>query len=218
MRINRYLALATGISRRAADAAILAGQVTVNGQTPQTGQDVTEQDKVLFQGKLAQAPVSLQTILLNKPAGYVVSRDGQGSATIYDLLPTSLHNLKPVGRLDKDSSGLLLLTNDGALAQELTHPKHAKDKVYSVTLNKPLLLADREAIQQGVELDDGPSSLQLRQGASEKQWRVLMREGRNRQIRRTFEARGYTVTKLHRTHFGSYAIGSTPPGQYITVS
>jgi 23S rRNA pseudouridine2605 synthase len=217
MRINRYLALATGMSRRAADLVIAEGQVTVNGQTPQAGQDVTEQDKVLFQGRPVQAPASLQTIALNKPVGYVVSRDGQGSPIVYDLLPAGLHNLKPVGRLDKDSSGLLLLTNDGTLAQELTHPKHTKEKIYELTLDKPLLPADREAIERGVTLEDGKSQLQLRQDGSEKQWRVIMHEGRNRQIRRTFEARGYAVRKLRRTHFGSYSLGQLPPGHYQTL-
>lgn len=214
MRINRYLALTTGMSRRAADAVIAAGEVLVNNQSPQPGQDITEHDIVYFRGKQVRPPETTQTIALNKPTGYVVSRDGQGSPSIYDLLPTSLRQLKPVGRLDKDSSGLLLLTNDGALTQQLTHPSFEKEKVYEVTLNEPLQSADRAAIQQGIQLDDGLSKLELKLGADGRHWQVCMHEGRNRQIRRTFAARGYQVVRLHRIRFGIYEIGSLPAGQY----
>ena len=112
MRVNKFIAGATGLSRRAADKAIEEGRVLVNGSRPSTGQDVTEADEVLLDGAKLGAPKPAQTILLNKPAGYVVSRDGQGSQTVYDLLPPGLQHLKPVGRLDKYSSGLLVLTND----------------------------------------------------------------------------------------------------------
>src|SRR3954463_9519108 len=107
MRINKYVALATGKSRRAADAAIGEGRVLVNGQTPSTGQGVTTDDLVTLDSLRITPAVNTITIILNKPVGYVVSRDGQGSRTVYDLLPAKYHNLKPVGRLDKDSSGLL---------------------------------------------------------------------------------------------------------------
>jgi 23S rRNA pseudouridine2605 synthase len=217
MRINRYMALATGMSRRTADAIIAQGEVTVNGRLPQPGQDISEQDTVHVHGKQVRPPEATQTVLLNKPAGYVVSRDGQGNPTVYDLLPTALHHLKPVGRLDKDSSGLLLFTNDGALTQQLTHPSFEKEKVYEVTLEKALLPADRAAIEQGVQLEDGQSRLQLSPGASDKRWQVRMHEGRNRQIRRTFAARGYNVTKLQRTQFGIYQLGELPIGQHHTI-
>src|SRR5690242_11466002 len=125
MRINKFIAQATGLGRRAADAAITAGRVRVDGEMPSSGMNVRATDKVTFDSRMItirdDAPV---TIMLNKPAGYVVSRNGQGSKTIYDLLPPEYQQLKPVGRLDKNSSGLLLLTNDGRLANELTHPSH----------------------------------------------------------------------------------------------
>src|SRR4029079_9435972 len=113
MRINKFIALHSALSRRAADTAIEQGRVTVNGQTPSTGQDVTESDTVRLDGQSLKLNTAITTIMLNKPAGYVVSRQGQGSKTVYDLLPPELHKLKAVGRLDKNSSGLLLLTNDG---------------------------------------------------------------------------------------------------------
>ena len=129
MRINKFVALATGMSRRTADQAIAEGRVAVNGRPPTAGQQVTDEDQINLDGQTLQKPAAT-TIMMNKPVGYVVSRDGQGSQTIYDLLPEEYQGLKPIGRLDKDSSGLLLLTNDGTLAQELTHPKYHKQKVY----------------------------------------------------------------------------------------
>ena len=210
MRINKFIAQASGLSRRAADQAILDGRVQVDGRSPQAGQDINDAAKVTLDGKLlpSGAP-AVQTILLNKPAGYVVSRNGQGSATIYDLLPASLHHLKPVGRLDKDSSGLLLLTNNGQLAEQLTHPRFQKVKVYEVELSHPLQPLHHQMIADiGVQLDDGPSQLGLEriQEGNDRAWRITMREGRNRQIRRTFAALGYHVVRLHRTHFGAYSL------------
>jgi 23S rRNA pseudouridine2605 synthase len=220
MRINRFVAAATGLSRRAADSAIKGGQVTVNGQLPAIGQEITPEDVVTLDGQPLQR-AKLQTILLHKPAGYVTSREGQGSRTIYELLPIELHHLKPVGRLDKDSSGLLLLTNDGDLAQQLTHPSHQKTKLYELELDIPLQPLHRQMISDiGVRLDDGPSQLQLERlnDGNDKAWRVTMHEGRNRQIRRTFAALGYTVTKLHRTDFGMYRLDGLPSGKYRPIS
>lgn len=127
MRINKFIALASGISRRAADQAIEEGRVQINGTSATAGYDTQPDDVVCLDHQPLQLK-QLRTIVLNKPAGYVTSREGQGSKTIYDLLPPSLHHLKAVGRLDKDSSGLLLLTNDGTLAQQLTHPSYQKNE------------------------------------------------------------------------------------------
>lgn len=126
MRVNKFVAQATGMSRRTADQAIEWSRVTVNGQKVSAGYDVQETDTVTLDDKPIQIPTQATTIILNKPVGYVVSRDGQGSKTIYDLLPDSMQHLKPIGRLDKASSGLLLLTTDGDLAQRLTHPSYKK--------------------------------------------------------------------------------------------
>jgi len=220
MRINKFIALASGLSRRGADAAIAAGRVQVNSRSPQTGQDITPEDSVTLDGQTLVVPEHTETILFHKPRGFVVSRDGQGSRTIYDLLPASLHNLKPIGRLDKDSSGLLLLTNNGDLAQELTHPSNRKIKVYDVTLVQALQPLHRQMIHDfGVQLADGPSKLRLerlREG-NDHAWRVTMHEGRNRQIRRTFEALGYQVHTLHRIQFGNYHLRDLKPGSYRPV-
>jgi 23S rRNA pseudouridine2605 synthase len=218
MRINKYIALASGMSRRAADAAIAEGRVLVNGEVPAVGYDTRDDDRVTLDGSAITPDVKPVTIILHKPAGYVVSRNGQGSQTIYDLLPAKYHTLKPVGRLDKDSSGLLLLTNDGHLANELTHPRYTKTKIYEVELDKPLQPLHQQMVNDhGIELEDGNSRLQLEKLDNAKNWKVTMQEGRNRQIRRTFAALGYTVTKLHRTHFGSYQLEGLEAGSSRTA-
>lgn len=215
MRINKYIALATGKSRRVIDTLIQNGSVQVNGHVATIGQDVTDTDKVTIDGKLAELK-QVTTIVLNKPIGYVCSRDGQGSKTVYDLLPKEYHHLKPVGRLDKDSSGLLLLTNDGDLAHKLTHPSFEKGKKYIVGLRPALTKNDQQRIEKGVALEDGLSKLHLQPKGDE--WQVMMHEGRNRQIRRTFSALGYTVTKLHRVEFGAHKLNSLAKGAYREIS
>jgi len=220
MRLNKYLALGTGISRRAADEAIAQNRVQINGETTHQGRAITEADIVHLDGKLVTPPQDFVTIIFNKPVGYVVSRDGQGSQTIYDILPGEYHALKPVGRLDKDSSGLLLLTNDGQLAQQLTHPSYQKTKRYEIKLDKPLAPLHRQMISDfGVQLDDGPSKLQVGRliEGDDLRWEIVMHEGRNRQIRRTFASLGYKVTTLHRTHFGTYALGSLESGSVVKI-
>lgn len=220
MRLNRYIASSTSLSRRAADTAIVAGRVTVNGRTAEPGMDVSVTDSVALDGRAITPTVQTTTIMLNKPRGYVVSRNGQGSKTIYDLLPEEYRQLNPVGRLDKDSSGLLLLTNDGRLAQELTHPSKRKLKVYEVSLDKPLQPLHRQMIaDHGLQLEDGLSKLQLERQieGDDTSWIVTMHEGRNRQIRRTFQSLGYTVQTLHRTRFGDYTLAGLVSGEHIVV-
>ena len=216
MRINRYLAQATGISRRAADEAVNSKRVRINGVVAAMGQKVSSDDTVTFDSALVSLPVEIITIGLNKPTGFVTSRTGQGSKTIYTLLPANLHSLKPVGRLDKDSSGLLIMTNDGKLAQQLSHPSFAKEKVYEVSLDKDLADKDKQEIEKGVVLEDGLSQLKL--SGSGKDWLVAMHEGRNRQVRRTLAALGYKVVKLHRIKFGKYSIETIPTGQYKNLT
>lgn len=215
MRINKFLAQGTGLSRRAADRVIAAKQVTVDGQIAELGSEVKAGSIVKLNGETVQATPEQVVLILNKPAGYVCSRNGQGSQTIYDLLPAEYHRLKPVGRLDKDSSGLILLTNNGDLAQSLAHPSYAKVKLYEVSLNRQISESDQAKISQdGVLLDDGLSKLGLSPLRDRQAWQVSMSEGRNRQIRRTFEALGYRVDALHRTTFGDYQLGDLASGQF----
>lgn len=219
MRLNKYIAQSTGMSRRAADTAIEQKRVHVNDKLPELGQQIADGMVVTLDGQAITPVVNTRTIMLNKPIGYVCSRDGQGSQTIYDLLPTSLHSLKPVGRLDKYSSGLLLMTTDGDLAYKLTHPKFKKIKKYKVAVNKDLSEEHFRAITTtGVELDDGVSKFNLDFINNQyKEWKIQMTEGRNRQIRRTFEALGYRVVKLHRIQFGEYSLNVLKPGGYKEI-
>lgn len=213
LRLNKQLALALGVSRREADEYIAAGRITVNDKMATLGNRIQTSDII----KIDDKPLSLVSEFLylafHKPAGYVCSRRQQGDTpTIYSLLPQKYHQLKPVGRLDKDSSGLLILTNDGDFAHQMTHPKFHKIKIYEVTLDQPLQPIHHQMIHDhGVQLEDGISQFSVEK-MHNKTYRITMKEGRNRQIRRTFAALGYTVIKLHRTQFGLYTIHSLEPG------
>lgn len=208
------MALATGHSRRLTDEYIQKGLVKVNGYPAIIGQDINNQDTVTLGGKLIKIKQT-QTILFYKPVGFVCSRKGQGSKTIYDLLPKQFHNLKPIGRLDKDSSGLLLLTNDGNLAHQLTHPKFIKEKVYIVSISPNLSNEHKYNIEKGLLLTDGISKLKLRR--INNKWQITMHEGKNRQIRRTFAQLGYKVNSLQRTNFGDYALNNLKAGKFIKL-
>lgn len=221
-RLNKHLALQLGVSRREADVLIEKGKVAINGKTAELGARLQSGDTVTVNGTPITNSTAYRYLLLNKPIGYVCSRRAQGdSPTVYALLPKEYHTLKPVGRLDRDSSGLILLSNDGDFAFRMTHPKFAKTKVYKVRLDRELEPLHQQMISDyGVQLDDGTSKLALTRlsDANRKEWEVTMSEGRNRQIRRTFAALGYTVTRLHRTNFGSYSLGDIKPGAYQIVA
>ena len=209
-----------GISRREADDLIEHGHVKVNGAKVTLGARFEQGDDITIRNQPLGASVAFEFLALHKPIGYVSSRKQQGETqTIYSLLPDHYHHLKPVGRLDKDSSGLMLLTNDGDFAYQMTHPKFYKTKIYEVSLDLPLAPLHQQIIgDHGIQLDDGPSQLVLERVSDDrKDWIVTMHEGRNRQIRRTFNALGYTVTKLHRTDFGHYTIGDIKPGEFSIV-
>ena len=185
VRLNKFLAERLGLSRREADDAIAHGKVTINGKTAKLGDRVSvtstgdaawgspaparagedaaagpvEKLVIKYNGKIVPLKTEFLYVALNKPVGYVCSRRAQGSApTLYDLLPDEYRKLKTVGRLDKDSSGLILLTNDGDFAFQMTHPKFHKEKFYEVELDRPLQPLHQQMISDfGVMLDDGPS-------------------------------------------------------------
>lgn len=223
IRLNKFLAEQLGLSRREADIAIESGRVMVNDATAVLGQrlSIDKLDKVCYNGKIVPFSRDFIYLGLNKPVGYVCSRKSQDSApTIYELLPPKYRNLKTVGRLDKDSSGLILLTNDGDFNFQMTHPKFIKTKIYEVELDRALEpLHQQEIADFGIEIGDGISRLGLeRLDDTRKAWRVTMSEGRNRQIRRTFAALGYTVMKLKRIQFGKYHLANLKLGQWEKLS
>ena len=222
MRLNKFIAHATDISRREADELIRTGNVVVNGKAADLGCDVDpNDDTVTVNNQLVKLPTEHTTIMLNKPVGYVCSRNAQakGVKTIYELLPDQYKALKTVGRLDKDSTGLILLTDDGDLAHQLTHPSFAKTKEYIVELDHALAPLHQQMISDfGINLDDGPSQLLLERLNDERtKFNITIHEGRNRQIRRTFAALGYQVKSLHRTTFGPYALGDLASGKWSAL-
>lgn len=221
-RLNKFLAFQLGVSRRQADNLIAKQKVYINNQPAQLGARIGESDTITINNHIVGERSSYTYLMLNKPINYVCSRKQQGKTpTIYSLLPDKFHNLKPVGRLDANSSGLLLLTNDGDFAFRMTHPKFRKNKQYNVMLNKELAPLHQQMIADfGIQLNDGLSKLGLSRQSNQNRhtWIVTMSEGRNRQIRRTFAALGYTVIKLHRTHFGTYELGTLGAGDYIVIN
>lgn len=220
-RLNKYLALQLGISRREADEYIKKDRISINSSPVVLGARVITGDRVRVDGKKIERTTPFEYLILNKPDGYLSSRRSQGYVpTLYTLLPKKYHVLKPVGRLDKDSSGILLLTNDGDFAFKMTHPKFYKIKIYKIQLDHDLEPLHQQMISDyGVQLEDGVSKLGLERlsEAGRKEWTVTMSEGRNRQIRRTFATLGYAVTRLHRTHFGDYSLGDIKPGSYEVI-
>lgn len=221
MRLSKFLAAAQGLSRRSADQLIENSRVTINGKQAKLGEKILGDEEIKVNGQIVKNILPNKVyVLLNKPIGYICSRRKQGNApTIFSLLPQKFHNLHPVGRLDKDSSGVLLLTNDGDFTLKMTHPSYKKLKQYQITLDKPLELSHQQMINDsGVTLTDGKSKFLLdKLNENRLEWRITMHEGRNRQIRRTFAALGYEVKKLNRTKFGDFTIKNLEPGEFKEV-
>jgi 23S rRNA pseudouridine2605 synthase len=224
MRLQKYLARAGVASRRGSEALIRDGRVVVNGRVVrEMGTKVDAGDRVEVDGR----PVSPEPpvwVLLHKPAGYVTTRDDpQGRPTVYELLPERLATLFHVGRLDLDSEGLLLLTNEGAVANRVLHPRHEVDRVYAVDVAGDPDGSVIRRLRKGVELDDGPARAHrvdvlerlTRDGqVVQTRVRVTMREGRKREVRRLLEAVGHPVRRLVRERLGPIALGSLPPGEW----
>ncbi|MGH8093291.1 MAG: pseudouridine synthase [Chthoniobacterales bacterium] len=215
MRLNRFLAAAGLGSRRHCDELIAGGRVTVNGQ-PCTnfGTQIGESDHVKVDHRLVRKKENL-TILLHKPAGFVSTRrDPNATDTIYDLLPAKFSRLFNVGRLDAQTEGLLLLTSDGDLAQQLTHPRYKVEKEYEVTLDRlwePRLAAK---LREGIFLDGKRARLSRVQQFGPTRLRVVLQQGLNRQVRRMFYEIGYEVKHLVRTHIGHLRLGDLPRGSW----
>ena len=205
MRLNRYLAQSGICSRREADDFIIAGLVSVNGQiVTELGTKVMPSDEVKFNDSRVQGEKKVY-LVLNKPKGYVTSSDDpHAGKLVMELVAGACEErIYPVGRLDKNSLGLLLFTNDGDLTKQLTHPSYLKKKVYQVTLDKPLTRADMDRIAEGVTLEDGEIFADEISYVKENKQEIgiEIHSGRNRIVRRIFEFLGYTVTKLDRVYY-----------------
>lgn len=215
MRLNRYLAAAGVGSRRKCDELIAARRVTINGRVCTTfSAQPTEHDHVKVDGKLVRIEPAL-TIALHKPAGFVSTRsDPHARDTIFDLLPPRFPRLFYIGRLDAQSEGLLLLTNDGDLAQRLTHPRFKIEKEYEVTLDQQWDRALAPKLLRGTSLDGQRARIARLHSIGPTRLRVVLRQGINQQIRRMFYAIGYEVKRLVRVRIGSLGLGDLPPGQW----
>lgn len=227
-RLQKLLSQRGIASRRGAEKLISAGRVTVNGKVAEIGQQADAAvDQICVDGSDIGQPPRCEYLLLNKPKGIVSTCDDpQGRKTVLDLLEADLRNglgLHPVGRLDADSTGALLLTNDGQLTYQLTHPRHQMPKVYQVRVEGSPSNAVLKRWREGVMLDGRKTASagvalirQLPKGRS--LLRVTLTEGRNRQIRRVAEGLGHPVTALHRTKIGSLSLGNLPRGRYRLLS
>ena len=215
MRLNRFLAAAGLGSRRHCDELIEAGRVTINGRVcTNFSAQPSATDFVKVDGRRMQVDLP-RTIVLHKPAGFVSTRrDPHARDTIFDLLPAKFSNLFNVGRLDAQTEGLLILTNDGDLSQLLTHPRYKVEKEYEVTLDRPWDPALKIKLLQGIILDGKRAQLATLRELSPRQLRVTLRQGLNRQIRRMFEALGYQVKQLVRTRVGNLRLGDLPRGHW----
>lgn len=224
VRLNAYIAHCSATSRRGADRLIRYGRVRVNGRPAEIGQRVDpNRDTVLVDGIQLTLPETYTTILLNKPAGYLVSRrDPHHTRTVYDLLPEHLHQLVPIGRLDLDTEGLLLLTNDGDLVERMTHPRYQIPKTYrAIIRGRP----DEQAmsrLRNGIEIDGemtSPAEARIiGESDSGIELEFVLREGRKRQVRLMCRAIGHPVISLHRIRFADLTLDGVKPGTWRTLS
>ncbi len=231
MRLQKYLARAGTASRRGAEDLIRDGRVRVNGEVvTEMGVKVEPDDRVEVDGRPV-APEPPMWVMLHKPPGYVTTRDDpQGRPTVYDLLPDRFEALFHVGRLDLDSEGLLLLTNEGGVANRLMHPRHQVDRVYVVDVVGSVSNDVRRQLVAGVELEDGPArahkvEIMAREAAGpgvgsapHTRVRILMREGRKREVRRLFDAVGHPVRRLVRERLGPVRLGDLRQGKWRELS
>ncbi len=217
VRLNAYLARAGIASRRSADELIKAGRVTVNGEPGQLNTFVGEGDSVQLDGALL-APQRLAYVLLHKPAGVVTTaRDPRGRPTVVDLVRHEAR-VVPVGRLDADTTGALVLTNDGPLAHRLAHPRYGVEKVYDVEVEGKPSEAQLRRLREGVELDDGRTAPARAERRGPNRLELVLHEGRKHQVKRMCEAVGLPVVRLHRPRYAGLDLGDLPPGRWRELS
>lgn len=223
MRLNRYLAQSGVASRREADELIKAGVVTVNGKVvTELGTKVYPSDKVHYGGQRLSREQP-RYVLLNKPKDFLTTTDDpRERRTVMALVESACpERLYPVGRLDRNTTGLLLLTNDGDLAKKLTHPSYGAEKIYHVTLDKSVTKAHLDQLVEGVELEDGPAQADeasFVEAGSKREVGLKIHMGRNRVVRRMFEALGYDVVKLDRVIFAGLTKKDLPRGKWRHLS
>jgi 23S rRNA pseudouridine2605 synthase len=213
MRLNAFLARAGVASRRRADELIKAGRVTVNGEPGQLNSVVGPHDRVEVDGQVVQRQ-RLRYVLLHKPAGVVTTaRDPQGRPTVVELVPGE-PRVVPVGRLDADTTGALLLTNDGQLAHRLAHPRYGVEKTYASEVEGDPDEKALRALREGVALDDGPTAPAQARRLAAGRVELILHEGRKHQVKRMLAAVGHPVTRLHRTAYAGLTVDRLEPGAW----
>jgi 23S rRNA pseudouridine2605 synthase len=219
VRLNKYLSNAGVCSRREADVLIATGVVSVNNViVTELGYKIKPGDSVKYDGESINAEIK-RYVLLNKPKGFITTMDDpMGRKTVMTLVKKACRErIYPVGRLDKETTGLLLFTNDGDLAKKLTHPKHKASKIYHVEVNKPFNADDLQRLLKGIDLEDGKTicdAAEFVKGGSNREIGVELHSGKNRIVRRLFESMGYEVVKLDRVQFSSLTKKDLPRGMY----
>ena len=214
MRLNAYLARAGVASRRKADELIKAGRVTVNGEPGELNTFVAKRDRVELDGQ-ALARQRLAYVLLHKPAGVVTTAsDPHGRPTVVELVSEHEVRLVPVGRLDADTTGALLLTNDGELAHGLAHPRYEVEKVYEAEVEGDPSDEVLRQLERGVDLDDGPTAPADARRLAPSRVELAIHEGRKHQVKRMLEAVGHPVTRLHRSRYAGLTVEGLQPGEW----
>ena len=214
MRLNAYLARAGVASRRKADELIKAGRVTVNGEPGQLKTFVSGRDRVELDGRPLEKQ-RLAYLLLHKPAGVVTTAsDPQGRPTVVELVADHETRVVPVGRLDADTTGALLLTNDGELAHRLAHPRYEVEKVYEAEVEGDPSDETLHRLERGVELDDGRTAPARVKRLASSRVELALHEGRKHQVKRMLEAVGHPVTRLHRSRYAGLSLEGVEPGEW----
>jgi 23S rRNA pseudouridine2605 synthase len=223
VRLQAFLARAGAApSRRKAESPILAGRVTVNGERATLGATVTEEDDIALDGIRVSLPDTMVYLAMNKPAGYLTTmKDERGRKKVADLMP-EVPGLVPAGRLDADTTGLLILTNDGGLAHRITHPSSRIEKQYRLTLKNPVPKETLDALAAGPTLEEGkmhpPLLANIRRSRPHTTLELTIHEGRNRIIRRACEAVGLALISLRRTRIGPVRLGELREGEYRALT
>lgn len=218
MRLQKFLALAGVASRRKAEELIVDGRIKVNGKLiTELGTKVDDSDKVEYNGKILHTEQNKIYIALNKPVGYISSASSDQGESVLDLVKTK-ERIYPVGRLDKDSSGLILLTNDGEFANQITHAKYGCEKEYEVVIDKPFLEIDKKSFESGMKLAGyklQPVKVTMMNGNIV---RLILKEGINRQIRKMMGKCGYDVIELKRIRIGKLKLSNIKTGQWKNIN
>ncbi|MBD3311336.1 MAG: pseudouridine synthase [Candidatus Magasanikbacteria bacterium] len=220
MRLQKYIANLGFCSRRRAEELIKLGKIKVNGRIAEIGMKINpEEDEVGIENQILNTDTDKIYIAVNKPVGYVTSTSSKQGKSVIDLLDKSKikRRVYPVGRLDKDSEGLVLLTNDGELTNRLTHPKYEHEKEYEIELDKTLSNKDKKTLESGMDIGEKVRGIKIKKTDNPKKYRLVLQEGKNRQIRKMLGRLGYNLQSLKRLRLGKLKLNKLPTGKWKFV-